>query len=68
MAIAIFVFDTITDLEIAVAAFYVVVVLVSVTFCQSRGIMLISAGCLTLTLLSYFLTRTGSASPASSTA
>jgi signal transduction histidine kinase len=63
MAIAIFVFDTITDLEIAVAAFYVVVVLVSVTFCQRRGIMLISAGCLTLTLLSYFLTRTGSAQP-----
>ena len=63
MAIAIFVFDTITDLEIAVAAFYVVVVLVSVTFCQRRGIMLISAGCLTLTLLSYFLTRTGDAQP-----
>ena len=35
MAIAIFVFDTITDLEIAVAAFYVVVVLVSVMFCQT---------------------------------
>jgi signal transduction histidine kinase len=63
MAIAIFVFDTITDLEIAVAAFYVIVVLASVTFCHSRGIMLISAGCLTLTLLSYFLTRTGDARP-----
>jgi C4-dicarboxylate-specific signal transduction histidine kinase len=63
MAIAIFVFDTITDLEIAVAAFYVVVVLASVTFCQRRGIMLISAGCLTLTLLSFFLTRTGSTEP-----
>ena len=63
MAIAIFVFDTITDLEIAVAAFYVVVVLASVTFCQRRGIMLISAGCLTLTLLSFFLTRTGDTQP-----
>ena len=57
LAAMIFVFDSITDMEVAVAVFYVVVVLLSVTFCQSRGIMLIAVGCLTLTLLSNFLSR-----------
>jgi hypothetical protein len=60
LAIGIFIVDTSTDLEIAVAVFYVAVVLISVNFCQRRGVILVAAGCVGLTLLSYFLTRTGS--------
>jgi C4-dicarboxylate-specific signal transduction histidine kinase len=61
LAIAIFVGDTLTDLEIAVAVFYVAVVLLSVSFFRKRGVVLVSIGCMTLTLLSYFLTRSGAA-------
>jgi signal transduction histidine kinase len=59
LAATIFVADTATDLEIAVAVFYVAVVLMSVSFCQRRGVLLVSAGCMVLTLLSYFLTPGG---------
>jgi len=60
LALAIFVADTLTDLEIAVAVFYVAVVLLSVNFFQKRGVVLVSLGCMALTLLSYVLTPTGS--------
>jgi signal transduction histidine kinase len=60
LSVAIFVVDTKTDLEIAVAVFYVAVVLMSLSFCRSRGVLLVSAGCMTLTLVSYFLTPAGS--------
>jgi signal transduction histidine kinase len=59
LAIAIFVVDSVTDLEIAVAVFYVAVVLMSISFLQKRGVLLVSAGCMLLTLLSYFLTPEG---------
>jgi len=59
VAIAIFVADTVTDLEIAVAVLYVVVVLMSVGFCRKRGIMFVFLVCMSLTVLSYFLTQTG---------
>jgi len=59
-AIAIFILDTVTDLEIAAAVFYVAVVLMSVSFCQKRGVLLVGAACIVLTILSYFLTRSGS--------
>ena len=62
LAIAIFIVDTKTDLEIAIAALYVAVVLLSVGFCQKRGVILVSAGCMVLTILSYFLTPSGSPS------
>ncbi len=57
---AIFIADTVTDLEIAVAVFYVAVVLVSVSFLHRRGIVLLASACISLTLLSYFLTQSGS--------
>ena len=60
LAIAIFIVDTVTDLEIAVAVFYVAVVLMSLSFCRRRGVVLVSAGCMALTVISYFLTPTGS--------
>jgi len=43
LAIVIFVLDTVTDLEIAVAVFYIMLVLMSVSFCQKPGVILISA-------------------------
>jgi signal transduction histidine kinase len=58
LAIGIFVVDTITELDIAV--FYVVIVLMAVSLCRKRDILLISGVCMTLTLLSYFLTPFGS--------
>ncbi|HEY4143356.1 MAG TPA: ATP-binding protein [Pseudolabrys sp.] len=59
LAAAIFAVDTTTNLEIAAAVLYVVVVLMSVRFCGRRGVILIAATCMTLTIFSYVLTRTG---------
>jgi len=59
LAIAIFVADTVTDLEIAAAVLYVVVVLMSVRFCAGRGVILVAIGCAALTILSYLLTTAG---------
>ena len=58
---AIFVADTVTDLEIAVAVFYVLVVLLSASFLPRRGVMIAGAACIALTLLSFALTRSGAA-------
>ena len=60
LAIGIFVIDTLTDLEIAVAVLYVAVILMSIGFCRKRGVILVSLGCMCLTILSYFLTQEGS--------
>ncbi len=60
LAAGIFIADTVTGLEIAVDVLYVVIVLMSAGFCQKRGIIIVSAGCLTLTVLSFFLTFTAS--------
>jgi C4-dicarboxylate-specific signal transduction histidine kinase len=59
LAVAIFVIDTVTNLEIAVAVLYVAVVLMSVGFCQKRGVILVSLACVALTVLSFFLTESG---------
>ena len=54
-AIGIFIADTFTHLEIAVAVLYVSVVLMAARFLQARGVLLVSAGCIGLTVLSFFL-------------
>ena len=59
LTLAIFIGDSLTDLEIAAPVLYVVVVLLSVRFCDRRGVILVSMGCMTLTILSYFLAATG---------
>lgn len=59
LAAGLFVADTVTNLEIAVAVLYVAVVLMSARFCETRGIILTAAGCIGLTVLSYFLTPYG---------
>lgn len=59
MAIGIFVVDTITYFEIAVAVLYVAVVVMSTGFCRKRGVVLVAFACMVLTLASVFLNRTG---------
>jgi two-component system sensor kinase FixL len=56
-AIAVFVVDTITPLDIAIAVLYVVVVLMASNYFQFRGVLLVSMGCLALTVLSFLLTH-----------
>ena len=51
----IFAFDTFILLPDAVAALYVVVVLLSVNFLQWRGVLLVSVGCAALAVLSYLM-------------
>ena len=62
ITIAIFVADTITHFEIAVSALYGAVVLLAVRFLDSRGVLLVAAGCIALGVLSHLLTRHGGVS------
>ena len=57
LTVGIFVADTLTKLEIAFPAFYTAVVLLSVRFCNKRGVIFVGAGCAGLTLLSDVLTQ-----------
>jgi signal transduction histidine kinase len=63
LAAAIFVGDTVTDFEIAVAVLYVVVVLIANGFLPTRGVLVISFGCIALTLASFMLSRAGAFGP-----
>lgn len=62
LAAAIFLADTVTNLEIAVAVFYVAIVLISVRYLDQSRVVMVASGCMTLTVLSFFLTRAGSMS------
>ncbi len=53
LAIAIFVVDAITPLDMAVAVLYVVVVLMAANALDRRGVLLVTAGCLALTVVAY---------------
>jgi two-component system, LuxR family, sensor kinase FixL len=54
-AVAIFAGDSLTPLDIPVAALYVVVVLMAARFLQPRAVMLVAAGCACLTLVEAYL-------------
>jgi PAS domain S-box-containing protein len=54
-AAAIFIIDTFTPLGIAVAALYVVVVLMAGRFLERRGVLLVASACITLTVLAYVI-------------
>jgi two-component system, LuxR family, sensor kinase FixL len=54
-AIAIFVFDTLTKINIAIAVLYVAVVMMSVNFCARRGVLAVSGACMVLTVLSFVI-------------
>ncbi|WP_421912376.1 sensor histidine kinase [Mesorhizobium sp.] len=62
LAAVIFLADTVTNLEIAVAVFYVAIVLLSVRYLDRSRVVMVASGCMALTVLSFFLTRTGSES------
>src|SRR5260370_35419231 len=53
IATVIFIIDTLT--RPAVAVLYVPVVLLAIRFCERRGVLLVSLGCMALTVLSYLL-------------
>jgi PAS domain-containing protein len=55
LAAGVFIAEAITPMKLAVAVFYVVVVLLAARFCSARGIVLVGAGCAGLTLLAFFL-------------
>ena len=57
---AIFISDTLTDLEIATAVFYIAVILLAVGRFQSRYVLGFAAICILLTLISFMLTKSGS--------
>jgi PAS domain S-box-containing protein len=57
IAIAIFILDTITPEDSAIAVLYVGVVLLSAKFLQKRGVLLASLGLMALTVLSYLLSE-----------
>jgi PAS domain S-box-containing protein len=56
-ALAVFVIDTATTLDIAIAVLYVVVVLVSADLFGRRGVLVVAAGCLALTVAAYVLSH-----------
>ncbi len=55
LAIGIFVAEAITSTKLTAAIFYVLVVLLAARFCSARGIVLVGAGCVGLTMLAFFL-------------
>ena len=66
LMLLIFAIDTLSPLDMAIAVMYVVVVLLSAGMWARRGVLLASASCLVLTVLSYALTHTEAFSAAAS--
>ncbi|MRW88645.1 PAS domain-containing protein [Duganella sp. FT80W] len=66
LMLLIFVIDTFSPLDMAIAVMYVVVVLISASIWQRRGVLLATAGCMALTVMSYLLTHTEAFSGAAS--
>ncbi|WP_170149544.1 sensor histidine kinase [Rhodoplanes roseus] len=54
-AVAIFLVDAFSPLGLAVAVLYGIVVLMSVSFCDQRGVVLVALGCGLLTLAGYLI-------------
>ncbi|MEA3084064.1 MAG: hypothetical protein QOC89_1761, partial [Paraburkholderia sp.] len=55
LAAVIFIVDTATVLDIAVATLYVVVVLIAARFCKPRSVVLVGLGCVALAISSWVL-------------
>jgi adenylate cyclase len=55
LAIGIFIFDTVSPLQFAVAVLYVVVVFMAATYDQRRGVLIAAGACTVLTVVSYLL-------------
>ena len=54
-AISIFIADTVTPAEVAVAVLYVAVVLISTRSLPARGVLLVASACAALSVVSFFL-------------
>jgi PAS domain S-box-containing protein len=52
-AAAIFIVDTFVVIDIAIAVLYVAVVLMSITFCDRRGLLAVCIACMGLTVLAF---------------
>jgi two-component system, LuxR family, sensor kinase FixL len=57
VATTIFVVDTVTPLDVAIAVLYVAVVLLAMDFAGQKGILIVAGGCAVLTVLSYIITH-----------
>jgi PAS domain S-box-containing protein len=57
IALAIFIVDTFTLLDIAIAVLYALVVVMAADFLQQRGVVLVSTTCVALTISSYLLSH-----------
>jgi type VI protein secretion system component VasK len=55
VAIAIFVFDSVTPVEVTAGVLYGAVVLMAVSFFRPRGVVIVAVGCVALTMLGHFL-------------
>ena len=55
LATVIFAAQAMTSEKLTVALFYVLVVLLAARFCNARGLVLVGAGCVGLTMLAFFL-------------
>jgi two-component system sensor kinase FixL len=54
-AVAIFVLDSLTKINMAIAVLYVVVVMMSVSFCTRRAVLAVSGACMAMTVLSFVI-------------
>jgi C4-dicarboxylate-specific signal transduction histidine kinase len=59
LLVCIFVVDTITNFEIAIAVFYVAVILVAITLLPRRDVIVLAFVCVGLTVVSFALTPSG---------
>jgi signal transduction histidine kinase len=55
VALAIFVFDSVTPVEVTAGVIYVIVVLMAVRFCRPPGVVTVAVGCIALIVCSQFL-------------
>lgn len=55
VAFAIFVVDALVHVDIAIPVLYVAVVLMSVRLYEVRGVLIVSGGCVVLTVAAYLL-------------
>jgi PAS domain S-box-containing protein len=54
LATVIFVAQAMTSEKLTAALFYIFVVLLAVRFCNARGVLLVGAGCVVLTVIAFF--------------
>src|ERR1700760_4204857 len=54
-AAAVFIIDAFVVIDIAIAVLYVAVVLMSITFCNRRGVLSVCAGCMALAVLAFVI-------------